>query len=58
MFAGLVVVQKTNTSSLENFNILGFVMVGVMLWCLYLVHKVSMIVKSKRASSASEEILI
>ncbi len=47
MFAGLVVVQQTKTSPLEHFNILGFVMVGVMLWCLYLVYRVSQIVKRK-----------
>jgi predicted MFS family arabinose efflux permease len=48
MFAGLVVVQQTKTSPLEHFNILGFVMVGVMLWCLYLVRQVSHIVHAKK----------
>lgn len=47
MFAGLVVIQHTKTSPLENFNVLGFVMVVFMIWCLYLVKRVSKIVKSK-----------
>lgn len=47
MFAGLVVVQHTKTSPLEHFNVLGFVMVGFILWCLYLVYRVSVIVKKK-----------
>ncbi len=47
MFAGLVVVQETKTSPLENFDILGFIMVGFILWCLYLVYRVKVIVKRK-----------
>ena len=47
MFAGLVVVQQTKTSPLEHFNVLGFVMVGLMLWCVYLVWRVSRIVSEK-----------
>ena len=47
MFAGLVVVQQTKTSPLEHFDILGFVMVGFMLWCLYLVYRVREIVKKR-----------
>ena len=48
MFAGFVVVQKTETSPLENFNLLGYIMVGLMLWCLYLVWKVKVIVIKKQ----------
>ena len=47
MFAGFVVVQQTKTSPLENFNVLGYVMVGLMMWCIYLVWRVSEIVKRK-----------
>jgi predicted MFS family arabinose efflux permease len=47
MFAGLVVVQQTKTSPLENFNVLGYVMVGFMLWCIYLVWRVSQIINRK-----------
>lgn len=45
MFAGFVVVQQTPTSPLENFNFLGIIMVGFMVWCIYLVKRVSQIVK-------------
>ena len=47
IFAGFVVIQQTKTSPLENFNVLGFGMVGFILWCLYLVFRVSKLVKAK-----------
>jgi predicted MFS family arabinose efflux permease len=45
MFAGLVVVQHSKTSPIENFDILGYVMVAMMIWCLYLVNRVSGMVR-------------
>lgn len=48
LFAGLVVVQKTKTSPIENFDILGYVMVGLIMGCLYFVYRVSVLVKEKR----------
>ncbi|MEP6796478.1 MAG: MFS transporter [Saprospiraceae bacterium] len=45
MFAGLVVVQQTKTSPIEHFDVLGFVMVGIILLCLYLVYRMSQMVK-------------
>ena len=53
MFAGLVVVQQTKTSPLENFNVLGYVMVGFMLWCIYLVWRVSQIVNKRIDANAT-----
>jgi predicted MFS family arabinose efflux permease len=47
IFAGLVVVQKTKTSPIENFDTLGYVMVALLLVCLYLVFRVARIVKAK-----------
>lgn len=47
MFAGLVVVQQTKTSPLEHFNYLGYVMVGFIAWCLYLVYRVREVVRKK-----------
>jgi predicted MFS family arabinose efflux permease len=47
MFAGLVVVQQTKTSPIEHFDILGFVMVGIILLCLFLVYRMSELVKRK-----------
>jgi hypothetical protein len=55
MFAGFIVFQKTESSPIEHFNILGFIMVGFMLWCLYLVWKVKAIVVRK---SAERETLV
>ena len=47
IFAGFVVVQQTETSPLQHFDWLGFVMVGFMAWCLYLVYRVKKIVQLK-----------
>jgi hypothetical protein len=46
-FAGLVIVQKTQSSPLENFNILGYIMVGVILVCIFFVYRLSELVKRK-----------
>ncbi len=48
IFAGMVVVQQTKTSPIEHFDTLGYVMVGLILWCVYLVSRVSKLVKAKR----------
>jgi predicted MFS family arabinose efflux permease len=53
IFAGFVVVQQTKTSPLENFNVLGYVMVGFILWCTYLVYRVSEMVKAKQAKNSN-----
>lgn len=45
MFAGLVVVQKAEGSPLEHFNTLGYVMVGIMAIGIWLVYRVSQVVK-------------
>ncbi len=45
MFAGFVVVQQTKTSPIEHFDLLGYVMVGIILLCLYLVYRMSQMVK-------------
>ncbi len=50
LFAGLVVVQKSKTSPIEHFDTLGYVMVGFVMLCVYLVYRVSEIVKAKTAS--------
>jgi len=53
IFAGFVVVQQTKTSPLEHFNILGWVMVGIMMICLYLVYRVSEVVKKRKVNLVS-----
>jgi predicted MFS family arabinose efflux permease len=49
MFAGLVVYQPENdkTAPIQNFNVLGYVMVALILWCIYLMYRVSVLVKKK-----------
>jgi predicted MFS family arabinose efflux permease len=46
-FAGLVIVQETQSSPLKNFNILGYIMVGVILICIFFVYRLSELVKKK-----------
>ena len=52
IFAGFVVVQHGEKGPILNFDILGYIMVGFMFWCIYLVHRVSEIIK-KRAVAKS-----
>ncbi len=47
IFAGFVVVQPTKTSPIQNFDLLGYIMVGIFAWCLYLVYRVSELLKEK-----------
>ncbi len=49
MFAGLVVVQETQSSPLLHFDILGYCMLGFMILCLYLVYRVRAVVRKKAA---------
>ena len=45
--AGLIVSQQSKSSPLENYDILGYVVAGVIIICLFLVYRVSVIVKKK-----------
>lgn len=47
MFAGLIVVQSTKTSPIQNFDILGYVMVGVVVLCIFLMQRVSVMIKKR-----------
>jgi len=47
LFSGLVVVQKSKNSPIENFDILGYVMVILMLLCFYFVYKVYRLLKKR-----------
>lgn len=47
IFAGFVVVQPTKTSPIQNFDLLGYLMVAIFIWCLYLVYRVSKMIKEK-----------
>ena len=47
LFSGLVVVQNSKNSPIENFDILGYVMVVLMLMCFYFVYKVNILLKKR-----------
>ena len=55
MFAGLVVVQSAAHSPLQHFNTLGYVMVVIIGICLFLVYRVSEMVKRRRLVVSSEQ---
>jgi len=42
---GMVVVQKNKYSPLEHYDILGFLMIGLTLICIFLIYRVSVITK-------------
>ncbi len=52
VIAGMIVSQKDKFSPLEHYDTLGWVIVGLTLPCIYLVHRVSVIVKRKLAKGA------
>lgn len=45
--AGFIVVKTDATSPLQHFNTLGYVMVGIMLLCIFLMARVNRMVKAK-----------
>jgi predicted MFS family arabinose efflux permease len=53
IFAGFVVYQEDSHSPIRNFDVLGYIMVGFVLWCLYLVYRVSAVVKRKMHREAN-----
>ena len=46
---GMIVVQKTKTSPLEHYNTLGFVIVGISLLSIFLLYRVSRMIKRQNA---------
>lgn len=54
-FAGWIVVQKTPASPLEHYDTLGFVIVGVSALTVYLVYRVSQLVKKQPVQSPAPE---
>jgi hypothetical protein len=47
IFAGFIVKQESKSAPLENFDVLGYIMLGFMIWCLYLVFRVNRLVQTK-----------
>ncbi len=46
--SGLIVVQKTSSSPLENYNIVGYVLVFISLLSIALMYRVSKLVKQPK----------
>jgi len=53
---GMIVVQKTKTSPLDHYDTLGFVIIGIVLLSIFLIYRVSSIVKLRR--SRKQEIVV
>lgn len=51
---GMIVIQKTKGSPLEHYDTLGYIIVGISCISLYLVYRVSLLVKRKARSRAEE----
>jgi predicted MFS family arabinose efflux permease len=47
IFAGLVVYQPSKSAPIENFNVLGYVMAVLIIWGIYLMGRVSRILKDR-----------
>lgn len=45
--AGLIVTQNGNGTPLENYDVLGYVVAIILIICIFLMHKVDLMVKSK-----------
>ncbi len=52
--AGLIVVQKTESSPLEHYNTLGYVIVGISIITIYLMYRVSKMIKAKSGHESSK----
>ena len=50
---GMIVVQQTKTSPLENFNVLGYVILVLSVINILMVYRLSKIVKEKLAKRAA-----
>lgn len=51
--SGLIVFQASNSSPIEHFDTLGWVMVGITVVCIFMVYRVSLIVKKKQQAAAA-----
>lgn len=51
--SGLIVFQASNNSPIEHFDTLGWVMVGITVVCIFMVYRVSLIVKKKQQAATA-----
>lgn len=54
--SGLIVHQQTKTSPLEHYDTLGLVMVGISVVCIFMIYRVSLLVKKR--TTAKEQVKI
>lgn len=47
--AGFIVTQQSKTSPIENYDVLGYVVSGTILLCIFLIYRVSVMAKNKQA---------
>ncbi len=55
-FAGLIVTQETPTSPLGNYDVLGLVVTVVSLICIFLVYRMSVIVREKTKTMNAQQV--
>lgn len=56
MVGGLIVVQKDKFSPIQHYDTLGYVITVIILFCIYLVYRVSQLIKAKRAAADQEKV--
>jgi predicted MFS family arabinose efflux permease len=56
--AGMVVVQKDKSGPLEHYDVLGWVTVGITMICIFMVYRVSVMVKKKSAKPLPQEVSV
>ncbi len=54
-FAGMIVVQKDKFSPLEHYNTLGYIIVGITILNIFLVHRVRTVLKRKSAEKVNRK---
>jgi multidrug resistance protein len=53
ILAGFIVTKQSETGPIQHFDILGYIMVGFIILCVYLVSRVSKLLKNKAAKAAN-----
>jgi predicted MFS family arabinose efflux permease len=54
-FAGLIVVQKDKFSPLEHYNTLGYIVTGVTIVSIFLIYRVSVLIKKKTEAQQHQQ---
>src|SRR3984893_15146541 len=54
-FAGMIVIQKNKFSPLEHYNTLGYIIVGITILSVFLVYRVSMLIKRRSPEKVKQK---